>query len=692
MDAASVALAPLLPWTVLGPLFGLAVLALLVGAWRRAPGLGWRTLAFLALAAALLNPSLVEEKRDPIRDVAVVVVDRSPSDQIEDRPARIDAALADLRTKLAAFPDLETRFVTVGENANAPLDETHLFEALGAATADVPRRRLAGAILVTDGQVHDVPTDPAVRSSFGPVHTLLTGRPDEFDRRIVVAQAPSFGLVGQDVTVTLRVDDLPNAEPGAVATVTATKDAGAPEALQLPVGRDTQVSFRLDHGGPTVFEFAVEGLPGELSQANNRAAIVVNGVRDRLRVLLVSGEPHPGERTWRNILKSDPSVDLVHFTILRPPEKQDGTPINELSLISFPIRELFETNLKDFDLIIFDRYRRMGVLPNLYLGNIARYVEEGGAFLEVSGEAFAEPLSLYRTPIGNILPAEPTGEVLEQGFRPTVTELGQRHPVTATLEGSTGGPGGGPSWGRWFRQIDVVPHGGNVVMTGAGGRPLLILNRVGEGRVAQMASDQIWLWSRGFEGGGPQAELLRRLAHWLMREPELEENVLRAEAAGQRIEIRRRNLDQSNPPITVTDPDGKTQSVTLSETTPGLYAGRANAQGPGIYRVSDGDKTALAVVGTLNPPELSDMRAVTDKLAPVTQASGGGVAWLVTDGVPTLRRTRPDRAAAGAGWFGLRGNGDYTVTGMTETPLLPPLIALFLGLGGLMAAWRREGR
>ena len=229
----------------------------------------------------------------------------------------------------------------------------------------MPRRRLAGAILVTDGQVHDVPTDPAVRSSASaPVHMLLTGRPDEVDRRIVVAQAPSFGLVGQDVTVTLRVDDLPNAEPGAVATVTATKDGrragGAAAAGRRATPRSASASTM---AARPCSNSRSSGLPGELSQANNRAAIVVNGVRDRLRVLLVSGEPHPGERTWRNILKSDPSVDLVHFTILRPPEKQDGTPINELSLISFPIRELFETKLNDFDLIIFDRYRRMGVLP-----------------------------------------------------------------------------------------------------------------------------------------------------------------------------------------------------------------------------------------------------------------------------------------------------------------------------------------
>ena len=98
----------------------------------------------------------------------------------------------------------------------------------------------------------------------------------------------------------------------------------------------------------------------------------INGVRDRLRVLLVSGEPHAGERTWRNLLKSDASVDLVHFTILRPPEKQDGVPVDELSLIAFPTRELFIEKIEDFDLIIFDRYRRRGILPSLYLENIAQ--------------------------------------------------------------------------------------------------------------------------------------------------------------------------------------------------------------------------------------------------------------------------------------------------------------------------------
>ena len=127
--------------------------------------------------------------------------------------------------------------------------------------------------------------------------------------------------------------------------------------------------------------------------------VSIDGVRDKLRVLLVSGEPHAGERTWRNLLKSDASVDLVHFTILRPPEKQDGTPINELSLIAFPTRELFQQKINEFQLIIFDRYARQGVLPIIYFDNIARYVRDGGAVLVAAGPDYASPTSIWRTPL-----------------------------------------------------------------------------------------------------------------------------------------------------------------------------------------------------------------------------------------------------------------------------------------------------
>ncbi|MEE8272052.1 MAG: hypothetical protein V3R98_10040 [Alphaproteobacteria bacterium] len=701
IETTSIAFAPLLPWTILAPLFGLCLVVLAIGIVRRARGAGLRVLVMAALAAALTNPALVQEERESIPDVAVIVVDESASQAIGSRAGRTDRALGDLTLALGEIDDLELRIVRSGGQADGQLGETRLFEALDAALGDVPRRRVAGAILLTDGQVHDVPPEAALEA-MGPIHTLLTGDHDETDRRLSIAQAPAFGLVGREFTVTVRVDDLPARGGSGLVTLTASQDGAVVQAFQVPVGQGHNLTFTLDHGGATVIEFEVAAAARELTLANNRAAVVVNGVRDRLRVLLVSGEPHPGERTWRNILKSDPSVDLVHFTILRPPEKQDGTPISELSLISFPIRELFELRLNEFDLIIFDRYRRRGVLPNLYLSNIANYVQTGGAFLEASGPQFAAGFSLYRTPLGTVLPGEPTGQVIEQGYRPGITDLGVRHPVTSDLEQMYREARGladdrranaeAVGWGRWFRQIDVVPTSGSVVMDGDNARPLLILDRVGDGRVAQLMSDHLWLWSRGFEGGGPQAELLRRLAHWLMKEPELEENDLRAVVDDRRIQVEQRRLEGDPQPVHVVSPSGAVESLELVETAPGRSAGSYVAAEPGIFRIEDGERTALAVVGRLNPPELSDMRTTEERLAPIAEATGGAMAWLVDDGVPTVRRVRPERDAVGRDWIGLRANGDYLVTGAREAPLLPALLTLLLAVGGLMATWRREGR
>jgi len=525
VGAFTLATAPLLSWVAIGLLAAVSALVLGFGLLRRARGLPWRAIAFAILLAALVNPSMVQEERSPQRDIAIVVVDESPSQRIGDRQHATETALAALKDQLARERDLDLRIIRAGKpQAGAGDDGTRLFAALDRAMSEVPRQRLAGVVMITDGQVHDVPSGDAsaLKEAVGaPLHVLLSGQPDEGDRRLVVDQAPSFGLVGKELKLTIRVEDLPlpkkqEGGPTAQARVTWRKDGGTPHPVMVPIDRDVPLPVVIDHGGPNVIELEVEPGPQELTLNNNRAVVVVNGVRDRLRVLLVSGEPHAGERVWRNILKSDPSVDLVHFTILRPPEKQDGTPIRELSLIAFPIRELFDVKLDEFDLIIFDRYSRR-VIPQAYLENVARYVRNGGAFLEAAGPSFGTPLSLARTPLGTILPTEPTGDVFEEGFKARVTDPGRRHPVTEGLSGA-GPPGGEPTWGRWFRQVEARVHHGTTLMSGDHDDPLLVLDRVGKGRVAQLLSDQMWFWARGFEGGGPEAELLRRLAYWLMKE------------------------------------------------------------------------------------------------------------------------------------------------------------------------------
>jgi hypothetical protein len=693
MNGLSLAFQPLLPWSAIIAFAAAAALVLAFGIFRRARGILWRFLALAALMAILVEPSLVEEQRDPQRDVAAVVVDDSPSMRIGERRKFADEAVAQITRQLQQLKNLDVRVIHAGApDPNAALADTgtELYTALSRALSDVPRQRVAGAVMITDGEVHDMPA-PDHLAFTAPLHVLLTGQPGEADRRLVVKNAPSFGLVGKPVQLTVRIEDLP-AGSGGMAKLTLRKDGGAATTRLVPVGQDVPLSIDINHGGPNIIELETEPGPHELTLDNNRAALVVNGVRDRLKVLLVSGEPHQGERTWRNILKSDPSVDLIHFTILRPPEKQDGTPIRELSLIAFPIRELFDVKIDEFDLIIFDRYRRRSVLPEAYLENIARYVKKGGALLEAAGPNFGTPLSLYRTPLGAVLPAEPTGNVFEQGYVPQVSATGHRHPVTSDLPGEPADPAKTPPWGRWFRQVESIPHQGEVVMTGVQDRPLLVLDRVGDGRVAQLLSDEMWLWTRGFEGGGPQAELLRRVVYWLMKEPDLEENDLRARIDGNRLVVTRQSLEPDERDVQVRKPDGEVVTLKPVPESGGRSVATLPVTESGLYRVTDWIHATLAAAGALNPIELGDVRTTDEKVKEVVAATGGSVHWVGPGGIPDVRRVAPDRGAAGRGWIGFRANGDYIVTGMQETPLLPGFLALLLAVGAFLLAWRREGR
>ena len=694
---ADIVFAPNVPWLVIVALAAASAVLLAYGAVRGAPSWAWRALALAAGLAALANPSLIAEQRETLPDVAVIIVDDSQSQQIGDRASQTEQALAVVESQLARQKSLDVRIVRVANRSavsqgSVPTAEgTRLFTRLDQVLSDTPRERFAGAILITDGQVHDAPNEATAALLGGPIHTLLTGQAGERDRRVIIERAPSYGIVGKRLDLALRVEDSGDApgRPGRLARVTVRRDGGEAVVHGVPVGASRTVPFVLDHGSQTVLEIEVEPGANELTLQNNRAVVVVNGVRDRLRVLLVSGAPHPGERTWRNLLKADPAVDLIHFTILRPPEKQDGTPVRELSLIAFPVRELFEVKLKEFDLIIFDRYRRRGVLPRSYLGNVVEYVRNGGAILEAAGPAFATSLSMYNTPLAHVLPGAPTGRIYRQGFRPRLSESGRRHPITADLPGATEAE---PQWGRWFRLMEARRSRGIVLMNGAADKPVLIVDRFEKGRVAQLLSDHAWLWTRGFEGGGPQAELFRRLAHWLMREPDLEEEQLRATAKGAWLDIVRRSLTPGASTVTVTSPSGAVQAVKLDDEPRG-YAGASVRVGEvGLYRLSDGTLNAVAAVGSLNPREFADVRATERYLGPIAKATGGRVAWLGGDGVPDIRRVRREHDAAGSGWIGLYRNERYLVTGVDQLALLPALLVLALMLGGLAFAWHREGR
>lgn len=683
--------APFFPWPVMAALAAIAAILAALGFWRGVRGAMLRTMALAALLLALANPLFTQEDREQLSTVVPVIVDRSQSQDTAGRAAQTDQALAELQERFSRFPRIETRVVEVDSGAEADTPSTQLFAALSSAISDVPPGRVGGAVFLTDGQIHDLPGINQDLGFAAPVHGLITGQPDEYDRRVQIVQAPRFGIVGEEQQLTFRVFD-DGRSTGSSAEVTISMNGEPLQTLQTAAGADTPFSFTVPRGGNNVMEFSVAEVPGEVTAVNNRAIHIIDGIRQNLRVLLVSGEPHAGERAWRNLLKSDASVDLVHFTILRPPEKQDGTPINELSLIAFPTRELFVEKIEDFDLIIFDRYTHRNVLPILYYDYIAQYVENGGALLIAAGPEHAGESSIAATPLAQVLPASPTGEVHNAGFFPRLSEEGQKHPVTRGLDGGNQDP---PAWGRWFRSIDVGPPEGQTVMQGDDNRPLLVLNREGEGRVAMLLSDHGWLWARGFEGGGPHVALYRRIAHWLMKEPELEEEALTAHATGRTLEVRRQTIGDDPGPATITYPSGRTESLPLTENGPGVYSLERRMEETGLFEITNGDLSTLVHVGAVDAPEFKAMISTEETLAPYAEQTKGLVTRVASgEGVrlPNILPVRGEVRVNDAERMIIRLTDETVLRGINTIPLFAGFAGLSALLFAIAAMWWREGR
>ncbi|MFK5996791.1 MAG: hypothetical protein QM492_01650 [Rhodobacterales bacterium] len=689
----SITFAPMIPWNALWLMASFATLCTLFGLWRGLPGWGYRALALLVLLSALAGPSLQKEQREGLSNIVLVVIDRSESQTVSVRPEQITKAVGRLVKDIGGLENFEIKTVEVTNDLSLRDDGTHLIAALHRAAGKVSADRLAGAVLVTDGQVDDA----TLRKNFpAPVHVLLTGRKDDWDRRLVIKNAPAFAIMDETIMLSLRIEDqgqVPLSVQGQ-ARISIAIDDGKAQEFNVETNTDLELPLTLSHAGVNILQFNVIPVEGELTERNNSAVVSINGVRDRLRVLLVSGEPYAGERTWRNLLKSDSAVDLVHFTILRPPEKQDGVPVRELSLIAFPTRELFLEKVNQFDLIIFDRYSKRGLLPDRYLSSVVDYARNGGAVLIASGPDFAGVNSIYRTPLARILPAKPTARVYEQGYLPTITDIGKRHPVTEGLEAFSPKIAADRTapWGRWFRQIDADQKSGTAVMSGINGRPLLLLDRAGKGRIAMLLSDQAWLWSRGFEGGGPQLELLRRLAHWMMKEPDLEEERLTVTAIGQTVTILRRSLELGNKKVTIETPEGAKIHPDMTEVKPGLWQGTYKAGKNGLYHLTDGLLSSVFALGPTAPKEFENTIANADKLRPLVKATKGVVLAISDVPRPKIRLVRAGHTAGGKNWIGLTPRGAYITTDIASKPLFPAWLLLLLTALLTICAWRRESR
>ena len=644
------------------------------------------------LLFALCDPNLVQENRRPLKDIVALVVDRSESQGIGERPQQTDKARDELEARLKALGDVDLRVVETSRD-ESETEGTKLFAALRGALSDVPPDRVGGAIVITDGDVHDIPQSAAALGFNAPLHALITGHEGERQRRIELVEAPRYGIVGKDQVIEARVVD--SADHDEPVNLTVRRDGETIATIEAKVGERIDIKVPIDHPGPNVIELEVAPVEDEIAVDSNRAVVNIEGVRDKLRVLLVSGKPHPGERMWRNLLKSDGNVDLVHFTILRPPEKgADGTPINELSLIAFPVADLFGRKIKDFDLIIFDRYAQQSILPYVYLENIAKYVRDGGALLMAEGPEFSSPDGLYYSPLGDISPAEPSGNDVEAPYRARVSEEGQRHPVTRGLRGFDTN-NGEPSWGRWFRIIGAKPTSGVTVMRGADDKPLLVLSRVDKGRVGLLLTDQMWLWARDYDGGGPYLDLLRRLAHWLMKEPDLEEEALRASAKGREITVERQSVSGEGREINLVAPDGSKTKLDMTPYAPGLSRAHLTVNQFGLYRAEDGEHVALVNVGQENPLEMRDVVSNTEKLRPITEATGGTTRRIADAGVavvmPRVVGLNPSSSYGGVDYIGLKRTGSTELVGARSTSLASGFFGLAALFGITTLAWVNEG-
>lgn len=677
----SVIFSPLLPLPVIGLAALVVVLFTAIALMRGLSGWALRGLGALLVVGALVQPMYQSEDRTPLKDIVVLLIDQSASQTLLDRARITENRTAEIEAALAARPNTQVHRIEVNDGP----DDTGslLMTALSEQLSKLPSERIAGIILLSDGLLHDLELAPELPA---PLHLMLSGKKSDWDRQVTVKNAPAFAILDEEITLTLRIEDS-GAAPATpvIVPLIISVDGGPPQSYQVPLNQDLSLPITLPHAGRNIIQFETPKVAGELTDRNNSALVQINGVRDRLRVLLVSGQPHAGGRIWRNLLKSDSAVDLVHFTILRSPNKQDGVPVDELSLIPFPTRELFMEKIHDFDLIIFDRYKRRGILPALYLDNVVDYVRNGGAVLVAAGPDFASANSLYRSPLSNILPAEPTARVITKPLRPKLTAVGQKHPVTANLSSDK------TEWGRWLRQIEVTQKSGHILMSGADERPLLILDRQGEGRVALLASDHAWLWHRGFEGGGPQRELLRRLAHWMMKEPDLEEETLTARAYGDGLKIIRQSLQDNIAPVTVTSPSGNKSLLNLKQTAPGRFEADLQTDELGLYRLIGDGQSSVVGLGPTAPREFEHTIATAELLKPLITSTGGGVIRM-TAALPGLRDVRPGRKAAGRGWIGLTPRKAFETRDITQLALLPPWLVLLLIAGLITAGWLREGR
>lgn len=688
---------PLLPYGVIG---GLGGAALLLGAYagrRRMKIAVPYVLACGTAVTLLLNPEIVTEKHEKISTEVIVAIDKSASQtSIRDRAATTTAMQAELMRVLDGLGNLNIRIVEIDSAKGA--DGTELFSAFNGLS-DLNPQHVGAVIALTDGQIKDIPlASPFAKRA--PIHGLISGVEGEKDRVARIELSPRFGLVGEEQTLRVIVEDLgAGVTLGKPVTLTIKGEGDDARTIEAITGQPVEIKVKVGHVGPNIVSIEAEGLEGELTPANNRIVASIQGIQEAVNVLLVSGTINASGVPLRDMFKSDADSNLVHVSIMRLPADFDDTPSDQLALTPFPLKTVGDS-LNKFDMIVFDHYPNMNIIPPRYLAGIASHVKDGGAVLVLSGSEFAGRQSLVKSALGEILPVRPTGNILESEAAPRASALGQRHPVLRGLPGMNARADQEPSWGPWVHAVEATRHAGVSVLETPGGNPLLVLDRVGKGRVAVLLSDSLTLWKMGYQGGGPYTDLLRRVSHWLMKNPHLEEESLRLQAleSGKKIMVERRTMAEAVDPITIVAPDGETRTIELTLKEPGVWVAEITTGKSGIYQArQEGSQMLVAYthLGPENEREMEQVISTKEILEPLSALTGGTISRMLdAQGkivLPNVQFLTEDAEKADAGRIGIREVKETILRGLDKDALIPGWLGALLIAGLAAYGWTREG-
>lgn len=661
------------------------------GAWLRAGAAG-------VAAVYLANPQIVSEDYQNLSTETLILVDVSDSQNLDGRDILTQETLVQLEQNLNDL-GVEPTIVEFGDDAVAG---THIWDTIQSSLSTIPADQLGAIFILTDGEIHDLQTVMDRLNVDAPVHGLISGQDEEQDFRITIDRAPRYSDVDEALNIDYRILNDHTLVPGDYTANVVIRNNGEVIANQTlnDIGSVNTIQLPNLQRGDNNIEIILEGiyrgnapdeniLQDDVSSQNNHITTTIEGIGESVNVLLISGAPNQGTRHFREILSADPDVNFVHFAFLRPPALEDDTPLRYFATTAFPVHEVLNENIEDYDAIIFENYTYNGVIPPSYFNNIVEFVENGGSLYISGSESFAADNGLGATSLVDILPLRPNGSTIEESFVPQISELGERYPLSRNLEYTIPQE----QWGSWYSIASSTAQGeSTVLLQDNDGNPLLATREYGEGRIAVLASDQNVVWDRlqNGRGGGPAETLTNNVLEWLMFNETMDEENIRLIHDGDQIIVELQTISDDPESVTVTSPSGNTIQVTPEDYAPGLRRAFIAADELGVYsveRAGENQDFAFAEIGFSDPLEMRRVISTPEFIQPLADATGG---------VVTRMGNLPDIIPLEAGAenqgnsMGIYMSDEKELSGVSRYPI-PPWIPMLMIAGLFAGALKREG-